>query len=810
MTMEEKLGLVIGTGQLNSNRRCIGDTYAIPRLGIPSFCLNDGPAGLRLTKGVTGFPSGINTAATFSKRLMHERGKALGEEWRGKGVHVYLGPAVDIMRNPKAGRAWESFGPDPYLNGEGAYHTITGVQSVGVQACIKHLIANNQEHWRYGLSANLDDRTLREIYWYPFERGLEADVAIVMCGYNRVNGTSSCEHPELIGDQGILRKAGFRGYVMSDWGATHGNAALVANSGLDMEQPGDFLIIGGGTYRDGRLKRAVDKEEVTGARLDEMVTRVLASWFKLGQDMGYPPVNFDVQKPDGSGPRNENVNVRTEGHVNLAKEIASASAVLLKNERVGYPEFEGYSDLGVEGYGDLGFEGAAEQGADSFKSTWSSWGGQWVFAENSEGERQGRPAGSERGPAPQNLRDQEHGNQGCGDQVSHASTHRKGMKRGLPVDFKKLKSIAVVGQDAKMPKKNCGELNECNEGTMSVGWGSGSNSLEYLIPPIDAITAEAEAQGSDTVVESSLSNDSGRAERVSKGKDVAFVFVNAMSGELGFYSVVVGNMGDRNDLLPWWWGRELIERVASVCSNTIVVVHSVGPITMPWSNHPNVTAIIYAGAPGEQTGPSIVDVLSGRYNPRGRLPFSIADDEKAYGTEIVYNSMGFPQVDYTERMWLDYRYMDANDMTPRFEFGFGLSYTKFEYSSLSVTRHWPIPGSSLSQKWSFNDTRPASTTPMFTLMFSIRNIGDVAGTEIPQVYIGYPEDAGEPKMVLRGFEEVEDLKPGWRSWVKVVLNYRDLSVWDVVTQKWVVPEGRFKVFVGASSRDVRLVDEFDV
>jgi beta-glucosidase len=135
-----------------------------------------------------------------------------------------------------------------------------------------------------------------------------------------------------------------------------------------------------------------------------------------------------------------------------------------------------------------------------------------------------------------------------------------------------------------------------------------------------------------------------------------------MSGELGAYTIVVGNMGDRNDLKLWWEGDNLVERVAAVCNNTIVVVHSVGPVYLTWSNHPNVTAIIYAGAPGEQTGPAIVDVMYGAYNPSGRLPFSIADvslvfsflrqtltafveqKENAYGTTIVYDSLGFPDV----------------------------------------------------------------------------------------------------------------------------------------------------------------------
>lgn len=251
MTLTEKLGVVRGTGQLNANRRCVGDTTAIPRLGIPSICFQDGPAGLRLIKNVTGFPAGINAAATFSRRLIRARGQAIGEEFRGKGVHVYLGPAMDIMRNPKAGRAWESFGPDPYLNGEGAYETIIGVQSVGVQACAKHFIANNQEHWRFGYTSNIDDRTLHEIYFYPFLRSIEADVASVMCAYNRFNETSSCHNAGILGSNGLLRVNGFNGYVVSDWGATHDAASDDANAGLDMEQPGDYIVVGGGVFQWG-------------------------------------------------------------------------------------------------------------------------------------------------------------------------------------------------------------------------------------------------------------------------------------------------------------------------------------------------------------------------------------------------------------------------------------------------------------------------------------------------------------------------------------------------------------------------------
>ncbi|KAF9460178.1 glycoside hydrolase family 3 protein [Collybia nuda] len=701
MTLDEKIGIVTGTGQLNANRRCVGDTTPIPRLGIPSFCFNDGPAGMRLTKGVTGFPSGINTASTFSKRLMRARGKAMGEEFRGKGVHVFLGPAMDIMRNPKAGRAWESFGPDPYLTGEASFETITGVQSVGVQACAKHLIANNQEHWRYGLSANVDERTLREVYWAPFERSVEAGVASVMCAYNRLNGTSSCHQAGLLGPNGMLRKAGFKGYVVSDWGATHDSASDNANAGLDMEQPGDNIVIGGGVF-GGNLKNAVNNGSVSVSRLNEMVARVLAPWYRLGQDSGYPAVNFDAQKPDGSGPRNEGVVVRSAAHTALVREIAAASSVLLKNNRT------------------------------------ATGGG----------------AGA-----------------GAGMTV-----------RGLPIALERIKSVAIVGQDAKMPNKACGDLNECNDGTMSIGWGSGSNSLEFIVPPVDAITSFV---GTGAIITSSLSNDLDAGVNAARGKDVAFVFANAMSGELGFYDIVVGNQGDRNDLDLWWKGGSLIERVAAVCNNTIVVIHSVGPVYMPWSVHPNITGIIYAGAPGEQTGPGLVDVLSGKVNPSGRLPFSIADNEAAYGTQIVYNSLGFPEIPYTEKLNLDYRYMDAQGVTPRFEFGFGLSYTTFAYSALSTS---------------------ASGTSR-VVKFTVTNTGAIAGTEIAQVYLGYPTAAGEPKRVLRGFEEIV-LAAGVSASVSITLGERDMSVWDTPRQAWVRPAGTFSVFVGASIKDVRLTGSF--
>jgi len=317
---------------------------------------------------------------------------------------------------------------------------------------------------------------------------------------------------------------------------------------------------------------------------------------------------------------------------------------------------------------------------------------------------------------------------------------------------------------------------------MTIGWGSGSNSLQFTVPPITALNETFSAAG--TVVTTSLSNDLNAGPAAAKGKDVAIVLVNAMSGELGFYQVVDGNEGDRNDMEIWFSGSTLIENVAAVCKNTIVVVHSVGPVHMPWTTNPNITAIVYAGAPGEQTGPGLVDVLFGAVNPSGRLPFSIADDESSYNTVIVTDPgfpVGFPVIDYTETLFLDYRYMDMHGITPRYEYGFGLSYTTFEYSGLSITT--------------------SGTSEIIS--FTVKNNGTVVGTEIPQLYLGYPPAAGEPPKVLRGFDDIA-LAPGASQVVEMTVDQRGMSVWDTPSQSWVRPAGTFLVYVGASSRDIRL------
>lgn len=197
MTLAEKVNLTTGTGFFMGP--CVGQTGSAPRFGIPNICLQDSPLGIRNSDHNTAFPPGITVGATFNKDLMYTRGVGLGEEARGKGINVLLGPAVGPLgRKPRGGRSWETFGADPVLQAIGGAQTIKGMQSTGTIAALKHLIGNEQEMYRMssvvskGYSSNIDDRTLHELYLWPFAEGVRAGVGSIMTGYNDAS-TLICE-----------------------------------------------------------------------------------------------------------------------------------------------------------------------------------------------------------------------------------------------------------------------------------------------------------------------------------------------------------------------------------------------------------------------------------------------------------------------------------------------------------------------------------------------------------------------------------------------------------------------------------------
>ncbi|KAF5376043.1 hypothetical protein D9615_007662 [Tricholomella constricta] len=380
---------------------------------------------------------------------------------------------------------------------------------------------------------------------------------------------------------------------------------------------------------------------------------------------------------------------------------------------------------------------------------------------------------------------------------------------GGALPLKRPRSIFMAGSDAgpaRVAGPNAFRNQNDNDGVLAMGGGSGTADFTYLISPYEALQARARR---DRTSVSWIFDDFNlkRAGDMAIGRSAAIVFVNSDSRE--------GT--DRTNLTAWHGGDDLILSVAAQNDNTIVVVHSVGQLIVePWIDHPNVTAVLWAGAPGQEAGNSITDVLYGDWNPSGRLPYTIAKRTEDYPAQVILG--GTPsvalQVPYTEGLLIGYRAFDARNVAPRFEFGFGLSYTQFTYSNLHISKAIAVHSNEreLEENWTAGKSNPmgigSSTAlwlhrPAYKVTFDVKNTGPVAGGEIPQLYVQMPSSADEPPSILKGFSDVH-LKPGQTKSVVINLSRHSLSIWDVVDQGWRKPEGTIGIAIGASSRDFRL------
>ena len=315
LSLSEKVAIVTGIGW-NAGGACVGNTAAVSSIGYPALCLQDGPLGIRFASSATAFTPSIQAAATWDLDLIRERGRFHAQEAKALGVHVLLGPVAGALgKIAEGGRNWEGWSPDPYFTGIAAAATIEEMQAVGVQATIKHYIANEQELNRETMSSNVDGTTMHELYLWPYYDAVHAGVTATMCSYNQLDGTWACENDEVL-NTFLKEEMGYRGYVMTDWGAQH-STVEAALAGLDLSMPGSNFN-GGDVYWGPALESAVNGGQVPEERVDDMVSRILAAWYKVEQDGEYPSVDLDR---DVQGSHAENV---------LA--CARDGIVLLKNE----------------------------------------------------------------------------------------------------------------------------------------------------------------------------------------------------------------------------------------------------------------------------------------------------------------------------------------------------------------------------------------------------------------------------------------------------------------------------------------------
>ncbi|KAK2732885.1 hypothetical protein FQN57_002451 [Myotisia sp. PD_48] len=257
----------------------------------------------------------------------------------------------------------------------------------------------------------------------------------------------------------------------------------------------------------------------------------------------------------------------------------------------------------------------------------------------------------------------------------------------LPLTGKE-KFTGVIGEDAGPNPRGpngCPDRG-CSSGTLAMGWGSGTADFPYLVTPLEAIQRHIVSKGVGNVMGVLNNLADNEIKTVASQATVSIVFINAGGGE-GYISVD-GNEGDRKNLTSWGQGDRLVNRVASICNNTIVVIHSTGPVLVTdWYENPNITGILWAGLPGQESGNGLVDILYGEYSPGGKSPFTWGKTAEDYGTSILKKPNAgtkAPQIDFTEGIFIDYRHFDKSNIDPIYEFGFGLSYSKFSYSNLNI------------------------------------------------------------------------------------------------------------------------------
>ncbi|KAJ5100566.1 CAZyme family GH3 [Penicillium angulare] len=774
MSIVEKVNVTTGTGWMMG--LCVGNTGPAVHANFPSLCLQDGPLGLRFADNITAFPAGITTGATWNRELMRARGLALGREARLKGVNVILGPSMGALgMMPAGGRNWESFGSDPVLQAVAAAETIQGIQRNGVMATAKHFVLNEQEHFRQPFEWGIPTALSSNID----DRALHEVFVWPFAESVRADVASVMCSYQMVNNShacenskllnGILKdELGFQGFVQSDWLAQR-SGVQSALSGLDMSMPGDGLRWADGDALWGpHLTRAALNTSVPMDRLNDMVSRIVAAYYHFRQD------TWAESLPDGKiGPNFSSWTHDRNGS------LYPGSPDDHTNEIVNY--YVNAQGKGPQSHGNVARRVAAEG---------------TVLLKNVEN------------TLP----------------LSRTVSGSKGKYR-----------VGVYGEDAGPGQgPNACADRGCNQGTLASGWGSGAVEFPYLVNPWEALQS---AWPSDNVeVQGFLNNNVAVQDLVEQ--DLCLVFANADGGE-GFIKKD-GVDGDRNDLFLQRNGSSLIEGVAQHCGvghgKTVVVVHSIGPVILdPWIDLPGVHAVLYANLPGEESGNALVDVLFGDVDASGRLPYTIGRSLEDYGpgAQILYKSDDpVPQVNLNQGLYVDYRYFDKYNVTPHFEFGFGLSYTTFEYVSINLeplqeksrlpanrpknqidppkyddtaesptsslfppdfnalskyiypylssregTKPGPYPypeGYKKKQHPSAAGSGPGGNPslyePMLQLSVELKNTGSRAGKEVVQIYVSFPDDVSESSGLMGRTSESIDFP------VRVLRNFEKVSL----------------------------------
>lgn len=790
MTAEEKVDLVGGNDFKSKGNK---------RLGIPEMIMTDGPLGPNTKGHSTNYSSMINFAATFNTDLMLEVAKQIGEETRVMGRNMLLGPCINIARAPHGGRTFEGYGEDPYLMSRFVVPYIKGVQSKRVITCTKHFVANNQEWNRFDVSAEIDERALREIYFPAFKVAVqEADTWSIMAAYNRFRGTYACENKYLLQD--VLKDEwGFTGVVVSDWGGARSTVPM-ANSGLDLEMPRS-------KYYGEKLLKAVKTGEVTEEKLNDKVSRILSIMFKAGL--------FD-ESIDSYGGHSDN-----EYRRSLAKKVADQSIILLKNENNFLPlntnKIKSIAVIGpngdearMEGGGSGGLTG--NYGISTHRGILNKVGDKIdvKFARGVPSRSLDLPIA---GPEFYMTKD--------GKPGLDAEYFNNKEVEGEPALTRIEKDINFNWGNSS-PDTNIihldqwsarwtGKFKSPGEGWYEIGLRS-DNGIRMYLDGQKILDAWIDARpGKFKIARFKFEKDKWYNLKVDFYENIG-----SCRCRLGFAPYKPGTMTEdavklaaKSDVIVLAMGLDkelegeavdrarlnldedqltLIKKVLKVNKNVVMVLNNATPILMDeWLG--KIPAVIEALYPGQEGGNALADIIFGDLNPSGKLPLTFP--KKWEDTPVANTYPGKKEVAYyKESIFVGYRHYDKKNIDPLFPFGFGLSYTIFEYSNLKLS----------SEEMAQNDTLKISLI--------VKNTGKMEGDEVVQLYISDKEASVEREVKsLKGFARI-NLKAGESKEVSFKIDKNHLSFYDVDNKNWKAEEGEFEILIGASSRDIRLKNIF--
>jgi beta-glucosidase len=787
LSLEEKIDLLGGQPEPKQD----GDTFGNARAGIPPLKFADASVGVHWwTRNATAYPSTIGLAATFDRDLAYRMGAAVGRDCRARGIHVLLGPGVNLYRSPLCGRNFEYMGEDPVLAAQTVVAYIRGLQDQQVAATVKHFAVNFQEYDRHNVSSDVDERTLREVYLPAFEAAIKvAGSGAVMTAYNPVNGVHASEHEWLLRD--VLKgEWQFPGLVMSDWVSTY-SAVNAANAGLDLEMPT------GKWFNRGQLLPAVRNGLVDETVIDDKIRRLVRLMFRFGW--------LDRPQQDPAIPLDDPQTAA------VSLEVARRSCVLLKNENAVLPlDPKHLRRLAVIGP-------HAEQTPTCGGG--SAWSQPWRTVSILEGLR--RQFGAERiqysaGVTPDNS--------AAAFAASRFFTPTG--EPGLTAEY--FDNPAWQGTPAFVR----------TEPRLEQRWGSGA-----IVPGIDPGKFSARWRGFIRPQHTGAHvfyQWSAAPFRVTVAGQVIFDLIDGGSrrdprwpmqleagreypvevlyqGRAGFNGVCLGwearNVTDEIraaveltrdcDAVIFCGGfsgfnegegfdrtfamqpeqEELLLALTAAHPNVIAVLTGGGHIDMRrWLDR--VRAVLHAWYPGDSGGVAVAEILTGAVNPSGRLPISCERNPEDRSSFACYHDAdGDKRVLLADGVFVGYRHHDHTGVPPLFPFGFGLSYTTFAYENLQC---------------------PAGADGCVRVTVDVINTGPRAGTEVVQLYVRDVEaTVPRPLKELKDFAAIA-LAPGERRRVEFKLDARAFQFFCSRRRAWITEPGQFEILIGASAADIRL------